>query len=277
MGARSQGESVGVGDLGDTVAFFALACAISWALDARLAFAWATHAEPPGYALPLVGLGAFGPVLAASVIAARRGRLRELFGRWRTRPLWIAVALAMPFVVHLAATLAEVALGGHPAHWLYPPNRPEYVAALVCFSIGEEPGWRGFAYPRLEARFGPVAGALVVGAVWGLWHLGMMFTPEHGAPSIEAVVSFIAELAAWSVVVAWVFERGDRSLLVAFAAHAGGHLDNPTHGPETELRLRVLRFVATVIAAALAARALRRRPASTQLRPGTKWRTGRIS
>jgi uncharacterized protein len=246
--------------LGDTLVFFALACAITWALDAPLAFAWATHAEPPPYALPLVGLGAFGPTIAASLIAARRGRLREVFGRWRTGPIWIAVGLAAPLVVHLASTLVEVALGGQPAHWFYPPNRPEYVAALVVFSIGEEFGWRGFAYPRLEARFGPVVGASILGVVWGIWHLGMMFTAEHGAPTIQAVAAFVAELALWSIVAAWVFERGNRSMAVALAIHAGGHLDNPTHGPEGEIRLRVLRFAATAIAAALAALALRGRP-----------------
>ena len=47
----------------DVVVFFALACAITWLCDAPLALAWARGAVPPAYALPLTGLGAFGPAL----------------------------------------------------------------------------------------------------------------------------------------------------------------------------------------------------------------------
>jgi hypothetical protein len=66
----------------------------------------------------------------------------------------------------------------------------------------------------------------------------------------------MAELALYSVVLAWIFERGNRSMAVAIAFHMGGHLDNVTRAPESELRLRVLRFLVLGAAAALAAYAL---------------------
>jgi membrane protease YdiL (CAAX protease family) len=163
--------------------------------------------------------------------------------------------------LHLPATLIEVALGGHPAQWFYPPVLPEHVAALVVFSVGEEFGWRGFAYPRLAERHGPVTGSLILGAVWALWHLGMWFTPE-GPPGLVMLGIGMAELALWSIVFAWVFERGHRSMAVAIALHAGGHLDNVFRAPETEVRLRVLRFVVLAIAAALAARSLSKKRAA---------------
>ena len=84
------------------------------------------------------------------------------------------------------------------------------------FPLGEEIGWRGFAYPRLAARLGPVKGSLVLGVVWGIWHLGMMFTPG-ALPDPTLVALFSLELALWSVVIAWLYERGGRGLLVAFA------------------------------------------------------------
>src|SRR5580704_7357442 len=60
------------------------------------------------------GLGAFGPTLAACVLAARRGDVRSVFGKWRTNPAWIVGGLLLPLAVQLPATLIEVALGGHP-------------------------------------------------------------------------------------------------------------------------------------------------------------------
>jgi membrane protease YdiL (CAAX protease family) len=241
----------------DAYLFFILACGITWALDFPLAFAWATHGEPAPYAMPLVGLGALGPTLAALVLAGRRRELGSVFGRWRTNPLLVIVALFVPLLVQLVATLIEVALGGHPAHWFYPPQRPEHFAALVMFSFGEEFGWRGFAYPRMEKRYGPVVGSLVLGAVWGLWHLGMLFAPEPlRALPPETVFIYMAELALWSVVMAWFFERGGRSMAVAIAMHAGAHVDNVSRAPESEVRLRILRFAVLAVVAAIAARAL---------------------
>jgi uncharacterized protein len=252
--------------------FFALACGITWLLDLPLALAWATGATPPPYAMSMVGFGALGPSLAAFVVAARRRDLRGVFGRWRTKPVWILAGLLLPMAVQLPATLIEVALGGHPAHWFYPPVRPEQFAALVMFPLGEEFGWRGFAYPRLEQRYGPVVGSLLLGSVWGLWHLGMLFAPDPlRALPPETVLIYMLELALWSVVMAWMFEHGNRSIAVAIAIHAGEHLDNVNRAPETELRLRVLRMVVLTIVAAMAARSLlsRKRADAMQLAPVT--------
>lgn len=244
---------------GEVALFFALACGITWLLDLPMALACARHTAPPAYALPLGGLGAWGPTLAAVAVAARRREVRGVFGPWRASAVWIVAALALPAAMHLAANVAEVALGGRPAHWWYPPDAPERYAALVMFSLGEEFGWRGFAYPRMARLYGPVAGSLILGAVWGIWHLGMLFTPEKGLPDPLVVGRYVVELALFSVVLAWLLERNGRSLAVAIAFHAGGHLDNVTRAPEGETRLQALRLAVLVIAAALAARALRAR------------------
>jgi membrane protease YdiL (CAAX protease family) len=256
------------GDRLGLLIFFALACAITWLLDLPLAFAWATGHAPPSYAMPMVGFGALGPSLAALLVAAPRRELRDVFGRWRTNPTWILVGLALPMAVQLPATLIEVSLGGHPAHWFYPPTRPEHVAAMVMFSFGEEFGWRGFAYPRLERLHGPVVGSLILGAVWGLWHLGMLFAPDPlRALPPETLLIYVVELALWSLPMAWMFERGNRSMAVAIALHAGAHLDNVSRAPETEVRLRILRMVVLAVVAAAAAWSLtaRRRAAVAQV------------
>src|SRR5574337_857223 len=42
---------------------------------------------------------------------------------------------------------------------------------LTTGPLGEELGWRGFALPRLLKRFNPFVASLVLGAIWGVWHL----------------------------------------------------------------------------------------------------------
>ncbi len=176
--------------------------------------------------------------------------------RWRTSPLWILAGLFVTPALHLVATLVEVALGGTPAHWFYPPVQPEHVAALVMFSVGEELGWRGYAYGQLAERAGPVVGSLVLGAVWTVWHLGMWLA--GGLPSASAIAFGFVELMAGSVFIAWFFEKSGRSMLVAFALHAGAHLDNVNRAPDGEQRLRALRMLVYVAAAVVAGVTLKR-------------------
>lgn len=239
-----------------TLPFFVLACALTWILGFSLALAWMKRVPPAPYAIALAGLSALGPTLSAFVFAARRHELRQVFGRWRVNPVWIAIALFVPMALHLPATLLDVALGGHPAQWFYLPAKPEHVAALVMFSVFEEFGWRGFAYPRLARRYGPVVGCGILGVVWALWHLVMVVSPETGAVELVKIAVFMVDLPLYSLVLAWFFERGNRSMAVAIALHAGSHLDNVYRAPESEIRLRVLRVLVLAVAAALAARSL---------------------
>jgi membrane protease YdiL (CAAX protease family) len=241
-----------------TMAFFALACLLTWALALPVALAWMHHRAPPPYAVACAGLSAFGPLLAALAVAGRRGQLGQVFGRWRTNPAWILLALCGAPLVHLAATALFAAVGGRPAQWFHPPGTPEALAALVVFPLGEEFGWRGFAHPRLVARFGPVRGCLIVGAVWGLWHLVYSITPAAAGFDLFTFGMTVVELPLYAVVMGWVFERANRSMAVAIAFHAGAHLDHIEMHPRVDLLLHALHLLVLAGVAAFAARALGR-------------------
>lgn len=251
--ARATGSR---GSAVDIYTFFGLAFAISWLSGLPLALAWIKQVPPAPYAIGLSGLGALGPTIAAFAVAAPRGQLREVFGRWRTNPGWILLALLVLPGLHLLATLLYVAFGGEPTQWFYPPVRPEHFAALVMFSVFEEFGWRGFAYPRLQEQHGPVKGSLILGVGWAIWHLAMLVSPETGSFEWFKLGIFLVDLPLYSVVFAWVFERGNRSMAVAIALHAGAHLDNIYRLPDADLRLWLARFLVLLVVAVMAARSL---------------------
>ena len=89
--------------------YFVLACAITWTLASGTALAWMRHQSPSPLAVAGAGLSAFGPLLAALAIAGRQRQLGQLFGRWRTRPAWVLLALLAAPLVHLVATALFVA------------------------------------------------------------------------------------------------------------------------------------------------------------------------
>lgn len=127
----------------------------------------------------LVVLGGFGPAGAAAVMLRLTGQplqpwLRGLLA-WRARPQFYAYALALPAAVYGLVNLALHALGTDVDWSLLPGRVPSYLLAVVLTAtlLGglEEPGWRGYALPRLQDRHTPFVATMLLGLAWGVWHV----------------------------------------------------------------------------------------------------------
>jgi membrane protease YdiL (CAAX protease family) len=236
-----------------TTFFFVVTLGTTWALGLPAVLArYGVLAGPPERYLPFIALGGFAP-LAVAVLASYReaGRpgMRALF---RPEPpprpgaRWLVVAILLFAAIHLAGMGVYRALGGAVPQWLFPPGNPEQLAAMVIFPLAEEPGWRGFALPRLQARVGPLRASLIVGVLWAAWH-AMMFVLQGLTPLLFAVA--VVNIVAGSFVFTWLYNRSGGSLLVAVVAHVGVHLDNPTHALPGHPAPFVVFTVAVVVAA----------------------------
>ena len=115
---------------------------------------------------------------------------------------------------------------------------------MVMFPIAEEPGWRGFALPRLQRRYGALKASLIVGLGWAMWH-AMMFVLQRASPGQFVLLTM--HIVAGSVVFGWFYNRTRGSLLLAILLHLGAHLNNPTHA----LPARVTPFVIDTVAIAV--------------------------
>jgi CAAX protease family protein len=128
--------------------------------------------------------------------------LRSFYERiFRPLPLrWVIVAIAVPPLVYLLRDVLAIAFPfNHGAFFQTPPRT---VAVLVlgqtAVVLGEEPGWRGFALPRLIERLGRTCGTLVLGIGWAVWHLPLFLirgTAQYGT----AFIPFLILLTAWSM------------------------------------------------------------------------------
>jgi len=105
-------------------------------------------------------------------------RLLERFIPWRVGvPWYLLILIGYPAVGLLAGRVTGLfgAAQGHVPNW-----RHFYYALIPALALdpgplGEELGWRGFALPRMLTRWQPLAVSLILGLIWGVWHLPAFF------------------------------------------------------------------------------------------------------
>ena len=208
------------------LSFFALAFAWSWAC---WLIAAAIKADAPVAATVLSLVGGFGPSLAAVVVmaycAGKAGLRRWLMTclRWRGGWRWILLAFLFPVVFMGLAAAAHGAIGGSlpasPAagHWGMAAFN-FLLIFLVGGPLGEEFGWRGYALPALQARWGWRAASLLLGVVWALWHLPLFYSAGTAQSHLPMGLYALSAIAS-SVLFAWLFNRSRGSIVPVLVLH----------------------------------------------------------
>ena len=93
------------------------------------------------------------------------------------------------------------------------------IVGVILGPLWEEPGWRGFALPRLQARFGPLVGTLILGVLWALWHIPGYLGGWMGAGLAVLIVSS----AAFSMIMTWVYNNTRGSILLMILLHSSSN------------------------------------------------------
>ena len=171
-----------------------------------------------------------GPVFSAflvTLVADGRDGLRRWVRRlwhWRVRWHWYAVALlGVPAVLLLTGLVFSGGQIQAPSVLVLAVYVPALLFQMVTTGLAEEPGWRDFALPRLQDRFGPLRASLVLGPLWAVWHLPLFLSDWGGWPhvSVWAPIEFVAACIPLSLVMTWVFNRTGQSLPIVMFLHAG--------------------------------------------------------
>lgn len=212
-----------------TVRFFVLALGFTWLL--QLPVVLGKHGVLPGGVEQYMGfaaLGVLGPLLAA-VLCARRepgGSARDVFRplmRWRVGAGWYLLAFTLPGAILVGSTGIYNLFTGQSISGLFLPHTGQQVVAMFIMPFAEELGWRGWALPRMQRRYGALRASLLLGGLWAIWHLGMFEAVGVPRGLYPALLVF---LIAGSVVFSWLFNRTHGSVVMMLVAHAGAHLNN---------------------------------------------------
>jgi CAAX protease family protein len=234
------------------IAFFVLAYALTWWIYPLLNVS------------PLLGIpGLFGPALAAMIMASvtdGRAGLRALLSRtvrWRVGLPWYAVALGLPTVLSLATAGLHYVLDA--ATFVQLGRLSVFDFVIFVLVVGEELGWRGYALPQLLERWSALTSSLILGVLWGLWHLPTFLipgTPQYGLP----LPAFVLLTIEYSVLLTWLYLHTNGSVLLATLCHGAINLSQGLFLGDVEGARRYWLLTVTYGAAALVlAFVLRRR------------------
>jgi membrane protease YdiL (CAAX protease family) len=204
--------------------YFLLTFTISWLGALAVAAPHLLRHEP----LPiLTGILMFpvillGPSLSGiflTWITAGRSGVRELFSRLlraRIRPRWYAPLLIPPLLVLTILFTLKT--------FLSPVYTPNLFLMGVLFGVPagllEEIGWTGFAFPKMSSQHNPLGASILLGLLWGLWHLPVVnylgtATP-HGAYWFPFFLAFAVAMTAMRVLISWLYTNTKSVLITQF-------------------------------------------------------------
>jgi len=208
--------------------YFILTFTISWLGALLLVAPEVFHGEPVPkmtgilmFPVMLIGPSAAGTILTA-IIAGKQGLRNLLSGmrKWKVPAKWYLVALLIPpcLINLILLFLSKV---------VSPVFTPNFFPIGLLFGIPagflEEIGWTGFAFPKMSSKQNFIKASLLLGFLWGLWHLPVIdflgVATPHGEYLLLFFLAFIAVLTAIRVLIAWIYIN-TKSILLAQLMHA---------------------------------------------------------
>lgn len=205
--------------------------AFTWPVD--LAHAGMLPFQVPFGLYLFLGWGFIVAALLMTGLTQGREAVLALLRRyliWRVGLRWYLVAFllypvifASAIVIDAAHTAAPVDFDRTLAHTFFgtSANLPLFVLPFFLFEAlanGEEMGWRGYVLPRLQARHSALVASLILGLLWGFWHLPKYLGPESGS----FAVSMIKALGD-AILYTWIYNNTRGSLLLVTIFHAAGN------------------------------------------------------
>lgn len=176
--------------------------------------------------LPISALMAVNPCVAASILTFRergwegvRGLLRRAldFGRVAKKIWYLPMLLVWPVTMVLAYAVMRLMGTPLPDPKIPVPMVPILAIGFALGAAGEELGWQGYAFAPLQNRWNALGAAVVVGAVWGLWHL-VPFAQSH-RPTAWIVWQTLG-MIPFRILIVWLFNNTGKSVFAAIVFHA---------------------------------------------------------
>lgn len=237
----SSEEKNGSSDRGLTpiVLFFLLTFAISWGWTLIVYFLpvvyyMQSYDSVAGVLATLfVGIHAFGPTLSALITKGwyegKKGLQHYAKGliNFKVEYYWYLLVFFLPIFVYSLPVIFNLAIGNPSNHdyfnmSLWGVTLATVISNIFFAGLAEEPGWRGYALPKMNQHFKPIISGIAIGVIWAFWHL-LFYV--FGSRPWSTFPQFIFTVTILSCIYTWIYLK-TKSIPLMIIFHVMHNLSN---------------------------------------------------
>ncbi len=128
---------------------------------------------------------------------------------------WYLIVFIFPIIAYIIPKLFLL-LMGNTIQEVFVDNISWNISWIVIFNLSiagiqEEPGWRGYAVPKLNLKFNPIITSFIIGVLWAFWHFNFYWS---GVRSISSFPEFSFLVIILSFIYTWIYINTESILLV---------------------------------------------------------------
>ena len=173
------------------------------------------------FSFAILLIPAFGPFISAIIVISiteGKDKLIEFlkqFTKFRFKYYWYLLVIAIPIFAYTLPKIILI-LFGFSIESVWFNNITWEISGLFILDLSiaglvEEPGWRGYAVPRMNKKFGPIITSLIIGVIWACWHLTFYFS---GIRPLAAFPEFLLIVIVLSFIYTWIYINTESIWLV---------------------------------------------------------------
>jgi membrane protease YdiL (CAAX protease family) len=180
-----------------------------------------------------VGVQAFGPSISAllvtGVFEGKTGLKQFAKGlvKFKVKYYWYLLVFLLPVFAYSVPVAVNLALGNPPNHEyfntsLWGITLAAVISNIIYAAVAEEPGWRGYALPKLNQHFRPIISAVIIGVIWAFWHL-LFYV--FGSRDWITFPQFVFTVTVISCIYTWIYLK-TKSIPLMVIFHVMHNLSN---------------------------------------------------
>jgi membrane protease YdiL (CAAX protease family) len=206
---------------------------ITWIISSIITIINWIEIEKFSFSSPLLVISAINALLPSYVVSSiysTNPGIRDHLSSYipeKENLSYYLLALAFIPVIWLLGMLINRSLGITDPNIEYPILGMRSIGMILLVflmntihgGLSEEPGWRGFALPRLQARFSPLKSSIILGVLWAVWHAPARFGGIEAKTLEDTLIEWVLILFI-TIIMTWLYNRTNGSVLVTALFHA---------------------------------------------------------